>query len=338
MKTSLPLILFKLAAILLKSETYEMKNASKEEITMIETNQNIVPHLWFDKEANEAADFYASIFPESRIRNVTTLQETPSGNSDLVSFELWGQEFMAINAGPYFKFNPSVSFMVHFDPSQEKDASNMLDKVWNKLSKGGTVLMPLDKYPFSEKYGWIQDKYGLSWQLILTNPEVEKRSKVVPSFMFVNDQCGRAEEAMHFYLSVFKNSKQGSIARYPQSMESAKEDTIMYSDFMIENQWFIAMDSSKDHKFNFIEAISFMVKCDTQDEIDYYWEKLSAVPESEQCGWLKDKYGMSWQIVPREKDEMMSDNSTQEQIARVTQATLKMKKLNLKELQKAYKG
>ncbi|QTN00742.1 VOC family protein [Sediminibacillus dalangtanensis] len=305
---------------------------------MINTNQNIVPHLWFDKEANDAAKFYASIFPESRITNVTTLQATPSGDSDLVSFELWGQEFMAINAGPFFKFNPSVSFMVNFDPSQEKDASEKINKVWNKLSKGGSVLMPLDKYPFSDKYGWIQDKYGLSWQLVLSNPEGEDRPTILPSLMFVGDKCGRAEEAIHFYMSIFNNSKQGLIARYPQDMEPDKEGTIMFSDFMLENQWFAAMDSARDHEFNFIEAISFMVKCETQDEIDYYWDKLSAVPESEQCGWLKDKYGLSWQIVPREKDEMMSNNSTQEQISRVTQATLKMKKIDLNGLQKAYRS
>ncbi|QDP41572.1 VOC family protein [Radiobacillus deserti] len=305
---------------------------------MIKTYQKFVPHLWFDKEAHEAAEFYASIFPESRITNVTTLKETPSGDSDLISFELWGQEFMAINAGPSFKFNPSVSFMVQFDPLREKDASKRLDKVWNKLSEGGTVLAPLDKNPFSEKYGWIQDKYGLSWQLMLTSPEDGERPKIMPSLMFAGDQLGKAEEAILFYMSVFKNSKQGLIARYPQGMELEKEGTIMFSDFMLENQWFAAMDGARDHKFNFIEAISFMVKCETQAEIDYYWDKLSAVPESEQCGWLKDMYGVSWQIVPKEKDEMMSNNSTQEQISRVTQATLNMKKLDLKELQKAYKG
>jgi predicted 3-demethylubiquinone-9 3-methyltransferase (glyoxalase superfamily) len=304
---------------------------------MTKSNQNIVPHLWYDKEANEAAEFYASIFPDSNITNLTTLHDTPSGDAYLVSFELWGQKFMAISAGPFFKFNPSVSFIVNFDPSREKDAREKINEVWDKLSEGGTALMPLDKYPFSEKYGWIQDKYGLSWQLILTNPEGEERPTIVPSLMFAGDQCGKAEEAINFYLSVFKNSKQGLVARYPQGMEPDKEGTIMFADFMLENQWFAAMDSARDHKFSFNEAISFMVYCDTQEEIDYYWDKLSLVPEAEQCGWLKDKYGVSWQIVPREMEEMMS-SSNPEQIARVTKATLKMKKLDLAELQKAYKG
>ncbi|MNP36869.1 3-demethylubiquinone-9 3-methyltransferase [compost metagenome] len=109
----------------------------------------------------------------------------------------------------------------------------------------------------------------------------------------------------------------------------------MFSDFMLKSQWFSAMDSAQEHNFSFNEAISFMVYCDTQEDIDYYWEKLSAVPEAEQCGWLKDKYGLSWQIVPNEMDEMMS-KGTPEQIANVTMAFLKMKKFDLAELRKAY--
>lgn len=300
--------------------------------------QTIVPHLWYNKEALEAATFYASIFPESNINNITTIHDTPSGNADIISFELWGHKFMSINAGPHFTFNPSISFMVNFDPSREKDASTKLDMVWNQLTEGGTVLMPLDTYPFSEKYGWIQDKYGLSWQLILTNPEGDERPTIIPSFTFVGDNCGKAEEAINFYMSVFKDSKQGDIERYTKGMEPDKEGTIMFSDFMLENQWFTAMDSALNHPFNFNEAISFMVYCDTQEEIDHYWHKLSSVPEAEQCGWLKDTYGLSWQIVPTEMEKMMSSNSTPEQIERVSQATLRMKKLDIRELQQAYIG
>lgn len=300
---------------------------------MTKTNQNIIPHLWYDKEANEAAAFYVSIFQDSNITNITTIKDTPSGDARSVSFELRGQKFMAISAGPYFKFNPSVSFIVNFEPARDEDASAKINEVWNKLSEGGTVLMPLDKYPFSERYGWIQDKYGLSWQLILTKPEGEEVPTIVPSLMFTGDLCGKAEEAMNFYLSVFKNSKRGYIARYPQGMEPDKEGTIMFSDFSLSNQWFAIMDSARDHQFSFNEAISFMVYCDTQEEIDYYWDKLSAVPEAEQCGWLKDKFGVSWQIVPRELDEMMSNGSPEQY-----RELLKMKKLDLAKLKKAYKG
>lgn len=299
--------------------------------------QKITPHLWFDKEAREAAEFYTSLFPDSKVTHITALHDTPSGDTDIVSFELAGQSFMAISAGPLFKFNPSVSFFVNFDPSKDKDARNNLDRMWEKLSEGGSALMPLDKYPFSEHYGWVQDKYGLTWQLILTNPEGEERPFIIPSLLFVGEVAGRAEEAIEHYLSIFKNSKMGALARYGAGQEPDREGTVMFADFMLEGQWFAAMDSAQEHNFAFNEAISLLVECETQEEIDYFWERLSAVPEAEQCGWLKDKFGLSWQISPAGLDEMMT-NGTPEQIDRVTQAFLPMKKFNIAELQKAYEG
>lgn len=299
--------------------------------------QKITPHLWFDKEAKEAAEFYTSIFPNSKITSSTIIKNTPSGDCDVMAFTIMGYNFMSISAGPLFKFNPSTSFMVNFDPSQDSQAKTRIDEIWQKLSEGGKILMPLDKYPFSERYGWVQDKYGLSWQLILTNPEGEDRPLIIPSLLFTDKVHGKAEETSNFYLSVFKNSKKGAVARYPAGMEPEKEGTIMFTDFMIENQWFAAMDSAREHNFAFNEAISFMINCENQDEIDYYWEKLSAVPEAEQCGWLKDKFGLSWQVVPSTLNDMMK-NGTPEQIGRVTQAFLPMKKFDLEQLNKAYQG
>jgi predicted 3-demethylubiquinone-9 3-methyltransferase (glyoxalase superfamily) len=302
-----------------------------------EIQQRIVPHLWFNKEAKEAAAFYCSIFPDSGISSVTTLRDTPSGDCDLVSFKLSGHSFMAISAGPLFKFNPSISFMVNFDPSRDGDAKTRIDEVWARLSEGGTALMPIGKYPFSERYGWIQDKYGLSWQLILTNPEGEERPFIIPSLLFVKDVYGKAEEASEFYLSVFKHSKRGMMARYGAGREPDKEGAVMFTDFMLDKQWFAAMDSAHAHDFAFNEAISFLISCETQEEIDYYWSKLSAVPQAEQCGWLKDGYGLSWQIVPAVMDKMMQDKDP-EKLARVTRAFLKMKKFDLATLLEAFEG
>jgi predicted 3-demethylubiquinone-9 3-methyltransferase (glyoxalase superfamily) len=299
--------------------------------------QKITPHLWFDKEAREAAEFYTSVFPDSKITNTSTLHDTPSGDTDLVSFDLAGQSFMAISAGPLFKFNPSVSFFVNFDPSQDKNARQNIDILWEKLIQGGAALMPIQEYPFSKRYGWVQDKYGLSWQLILSNPEGEERPVIIPSLLFVGDVAGRAEEAINFYLSVFNDSKLGSIQRYGPGQEPDKEGTITFADFMLLGQWFAAMDSAHKHEFAFNEAISFIVHCDDQGEIDYYWDRLSAVPEAEQCGWLKDRFGLSWQVAPTSMGEMMG-NGTTEQIERLTQAFLQMKKFDLAELQRAYEG
>lgn len=296
--------------------------------------QKIIPHLWFDKEAKEAAAFYASVFPNSKVTSTTIITNTPSGDCDIVSFEVMGLDFQAISAGPYFKINPSISFMVNFDPSQDSEASAHIDDIWTKLIDGGMALMELGEYPFSKRYGWVQDKYGVSWQLILTNPEGEKRPFIVPSLLFVGDVCGKAEESSDFYISIFKNAKRGTIARYTAGSEPDKEGTVMFTDFQLEGQWFAAMDSAHEHKFAFSEATSFIVKCDTQEEIDYYWNKLSAVPEAEQCGWLKDKYGVSWQITPTMMDEAMASGD-QEKIGRVTQAFLKMKKFDIATLQAA---
>ena len=296
--------------------------------------QKITPHLWFDVEAKEAAAFYASVFDNSAVTNVTTIHDTPSGDCDVVSFKVSGHPFMAISAGPLFKPNPSVSFIVNFDPSRDKDAGRKLDAVWGKLSEGGTALMPLDKYPFSECYGWVPDKYSVSWQLILSDPAGEPRPAIIPSLLFVGANCGKAEEAIEFYLSVFGNAKQGMTVRYPAGREPDKEGTIMFADFMLENTWLAAMDSAHEHNFSFNEAICLMVSCDTQEEIDYFWEKLSAVPEAEQCGWIKDRYGLSWQIIPKVMGELMG-GSDREKATRVTQAMLQMKKLDIEKLKAA---
>jgi predicted 3-demethylubiquinone-9 3-methyltransferase (glyoxalase superfamily) len=150
----------------------------------------ITPHLWFDKEAKQAAEFYVSIFPNSEITHASTIKNTPSGDCDVVSFKLNGQPFMAISAGPLFKFN---------------------------------------------------------------------------------------------------------------------------------------------------ESISFVIPCESQQEIDYYWEKLSADPQAGQCGWLKDKYGLSWQVTPTALGELMSRGDPA-RTARVTQAFLKMKKFDIAALKRAYEG
>lgn len=299
--------------------------------------QKIIPHLWFDKEAKEAAEFYASAFPDAHVIHVDTLHNTPSGDCDIVTFSIAGYSFMAISAGPLSKINPSISFFVNFDPSKDDQAEAHLEELWQKLSNGGKALMPLDAYPFSKKYGWIEDRYGVSWQLMLTDPAGEERPFIIPSIMYTKDMAGKAEEATDYYISVFKDSKRGQIARYPAGMEPHKEGTIMFTDFQLLNQWFAAMDAAGEHAFAFNEGVSLIVKCKDQEEIDYYTEKLSAHPESEQCGWVKDRYGVSWQITPTDMDDMMR-NATPEQKDRVTQAFLAMKKFDIAALRKAFEG
>ena len=290
--------------------------------------QKIIPHLWFDKEADEASKFYMSLFEGSKLKDKTTLDDTPSGSANMITVELAGQEFMLLSAGPLFKFTPAVSFLIACSSVEE------VEVLWEKLIENGAALMPLDAYPFSKKYGWVMDKYGLSWQVMYMG-DFEIKQKITPTLMFVGDQCGNAEEAIQFYTSLFKQSSVGNILRYGEDAAPDKANTIQHVDFVLENQSFSAMDSAHKHNFTFNEAISLMVMCDTQEEIDYYWDKLSAVPEAEQCGWLKDKYGFSWQIVPTIMNDMMQ-NKDPKKLAQVTEAFLKMKKFDIPELIKAY--
>ncbi len=278
--------------------------------------QKITPNLWFDGNAKEAVDFYVAAFPESKV--VSTMNYPNSAEEGLadfqlglagkvltIEFELGSQRFIAINAGPEFKINQSISFMLNFDPSKDDQAQEHLDELWNKLVDGGQALMPLNEYPFSKRYGWVQDRYGLTWQLMLTNPDGEPRPFITPVLMFSGEKTNHAKEAIDFYLSVFKDSKQGTLAPYAQDTGPAKAGSLMFADFMLEGQWFAAMDSGVEMNIPFNEAVSLSVACKDQAEIDYFWEKLSTVPDSEQCGWCKDQFGVSWQVVPDNIEELM---------------------------------
>ncbi len=292
--------------------------------------QKIVPHLWYDKEAEEAVRLYVDLFDNAKLTYSTIVPDTPSGDAQSVVFTLSGQDFMAISAGPFFKFNPSISLMVRCESQKE-----VKDK-WDVLSLKGEVLMPLGEYPFNPYYGWVQDRYGLSWQLMLGD-ETGTTQKITPNLLFSGSANGKAEEAINFYVEVFEDSKAGFISRYKQGEAQSEKARINYADFTLRGMNFSAMDNGYDVDYTFSEAFSLIVYCKDQTEIDFYWYKLSAVPQAEQCGWLKDKFGVSWQIIPYELDEMMMDAS-QEKVKRVTKAFLEMKKLDLQALRNAFAG
>lgn len=295
--------------------------------------KKITPCLWFDNEAEEAAAFYTSVFQSgSIIKTSHYLTETPSnkplGSVMEVYFEIEGQTFSALNGGDFFTPNPSISFFVNRDSAEE------VEELWNKLIEGGIALMPLGEYPFSQQYGWVQDKYGISWQIIFSNPNGDPRPNIVPSLLFTKDMNGKAEAALRFYDSVFTDTELGQIVTYPEDTEMHEVGNLMFGDLRIEEQWLAAMDGGTPHQFSFSEGISLQVFCEDQTEIDELYEKLSAVPEAEVCGWLKDKFGVSWQIVPEELIHLL-DESDSEKTKRVMEALLKMKKLDVETLRNA---
>lgn len=279
---------------------------------------SIYPCLWFDGKAKEAAEFYCSVFKNSRIT-----ADTPM----VVTFEISGNQFMGLNGGPQFTPNPSISFFVVCDTSGETE------EAWEQLSEGGSVLMPLDKYEWSEKYGWVQDRFGVSWQLSYGKLE-DVGQKITPSLMFTREYAGKAEEAIHFYTSLFRDSSVEGILKY-SAKEGDVEGYVKHAQFRLNDQVFMAMDSSISHAFSFNEGISLVVTCETQEEIDHFWNSFTEEGEESRCGWLKDKYGVWWQIIPAALGELMSDP---EKGGRVGQALMQMKKLDIAILQQAYEG
>jgi predicted 3-demethylubiquinone-9 3-methyltransferase (glyoxalase superfamily) len=276
--------------------------------------RNIYPCLWFDGNAKEAATFYCSVFGNSKIITDTGM---------VVMFEIDGKKIMGLNAGPMFTINPSISFFVTCTSFEE------IDDLWNKLIDGGTVMMALDKYPWGERYGFVKDKFNMTWQLIVPiNPSINE--KIMMSMLFVGEQFGKAEEAMKYYTSIFPDSSVISAKFIEEGRpQPAVAGTLEFGQFNLGNEKFVAMDGAGEHTFQFHEGLSYVVECDTQEEIDNYWNTLTQGGGESQCGWLKDKYGVSWQIIPSILSKLMSDT---EKAPRVIQAFLKMKKFDIETL------
>ena len=296
--------------------------------------QKITPNFWFNKNAAEAVALYTSIFPDSRINKTThygkegyDFHQMPEGTVLTIEFELYGESFVALNGGPIFQLNPSVSLMAICDTEEE------LNGLWDKLSEGGSVLMELDKYDWSPLYGWCNDRFGVSWQLYLGDGQ-DTGQKIIPTLMFTHEQCGKAEEAVRFYTSVFEDSRIDGFLKY-EAGDHDKEGLIKHSQFEIRDYVLAAMDSSLPHGFTFNEAMSFIVHCKTQGEVDKYWNALTADGGAEsQCGWLKDKYGLSWQIVPQQLYDLM-DLEDKAKASNVMNAMLHMQKLVIADLEAA---
>lgn len=275
--------------------------------------QKIVPSLWFDHVAAEAANFYAEVLPGATVTDtqyyptegLLDFQQEFAGKELTVEFEVQGYRFVAINAGPQFRVNPSVSFMLNFDPSRDERAREHLDEAWAALSDGGSELMPLGEYEFSPHYGWIQDRFGVSWQLILTDAAGEPRPFVIPNLLFGGSAQNRAGAAMEHYTSVFEGARTGAVWRYPDAVGPAPAGSILFGELNLFGQWFALMDSAVEQDFTFNPGVSLMLQCQDQEELDRYWHELSAVPEAEQCGWLVDRFGLSWQVVPANMSELM---------------------------------
>ncbi|HUR67389.1 MAG TPA: VOC family protein [Chitinophagaceae bacterium] len=277
-------------------------------------SNTMYPCLWFDGNAEEAAKFYCGILKDSTVKVCTPM---------VVTFELCGKQFMGLNGGPMFQPNPSISFFVKCTSIDETN------EVWGKLIEGGSALIPIDKQPWNKRYGWVKDKFGFTWQVMVSDRENDKQT-ICPAMLFTQNKFGKAEEAVKLYTSLFKNSNIDVLIPYPDG--DANAGKVMFSEFKLNGYNIVAMDGPGEHTYTFNEAVSLVVNCDTQEEIDHYWGKFTANGGQEsQCGWLKDKWGVSWQIVPAVLGKLMTGPNAQ----KVMQAFMKMKKFIIADLEKA---
>ncbi len=294
--------------------------------------KNISTCIWMDNQAEEMLAFYQTVFKNvQKLRSTNYSQASsamsgqPAGSLMTLEFEIEGQEFMVLNGGPIFKPNPSISFYIACKTVAE------VDETFKRLSEDGEVLMPLDKYPFSERFGWLNDKFGVSWRV---NLAVDSLQKITASLMFCGANEGRAEEAMKLYTSIFKNSKIVQTHRFEEG-QGGTVGHVKHGVFDLDGEQFIAFDAPGNHAFNFNEGVSFIVNCKTQEEINDFWSKLTEGGRPSQCGWLSDKFGVSWQIVPTVLVDMLQEKEPA-RYENVMNALMQMTKLDIDALKAAY--
>ncbi|HLS95634.1 MAG TPA: VOC family protein [Sphingobacterium sp.] len=270
----------------------------------------IYPAIWFDNTARHAFDYYASLFHEVSIMD---------SNPVTVAAKVLGTDFIGINGGPAFRPNPAISFMIVRETQAE------IEKIWNGLAAEGHTLMPLDSYPWSPYYGWLSDRYDVSWQLYQGKLADVNEQSIVPTLMFCGPQQGRCAEATSFYERIFKNFVKQGVLTYP---DGDVKGQVMHTQFVLEGYTIAAMDSGVPQPFTFTEGVSLVIECDDQSEIDYYWHSLTKDGEESRCGWCKDPYGVSWQIVPKNLGGILQANP------RASEALMQMQKIIMEDLKK----
>ncbi len=294
--------------------------------------KRITPFLWFEKDIQAITDYYSSIFPNITSSDEHEINNTPSGSVQTKTIYIYGVRFDLMTAGPYLPYNPTVSFIIN------TESVNEAEKLWNKITLEGKILMPLGTYDFAAIYGWAQDKYGVSWQVMFRTGE-QSQQKITSTLMFCGDVCGRAEEAMNFYVNIFKNSHTDYCEKYDgtEPFNDIRAKT-KHAGFTLDGSAFSVLDSGMISPLTFDQSVSFVVNCADQAEVDYYYSELIKDGGKEvECGWVSDKFGVPWQVVPTRMLTMLS-TGTPDQIKRVTESFMQMKKFDIQTLENAFEG
>lgn len=208
--------------------------------------QTIIPHLWYDTAAKEAVAFYVELFG-GKIDWTYTITDTPSGDSDLIQFQLGDMTLAAISAGPYFKLNESMSLMVNVASKDE------VTRLYQALSEGGRILMPLAEYPFSPYYVWLEDRFGLSWQLSYA-PDLDKPYQFDICLLFSQEQVGLAQPMLDYYKDKLPQASVGQLSYYGEGEAAVETAKLNYAELFIGDQKIIAMDHGYGGEASFNEA------------------------------------------------------------------------------------
>ena len=293
--------------------------------------QRIVPNVWCQGNATSVGEFYAAVLPQASAQvsmsypmdDLPDFQRDLAGQPLVIDVNVSGYQIRLINAGHEFRPTPALSLIVNMDPllfdGGEEEARTRIHSMWAAFAEGGEVRMELGEYPHSKLYGWVEDRFGVNWQLMLSAPAGEPRPLISVQFLFTGARA-QAQQAMELYTGLLPDSGAGRVVPH-----AGNTDAIMFAEFKLAGQRFSAMDGGTDHHFTFTPGLSLEIACADQDEIDFLWEALSSVPEAEQCGWLMDSFGVSWQIVPGNMGQLMAHPGAYQRM-------LAMKKIIMAEL------
>ncbi|WP_317914818.1 VOC family protein [Carnobacterium maltaromaticum] len=281
------------------------------------------PCLWVDNQVEEMTELYTKVFENGKpLKTLYFLEDAHGKIGDILtqSVQLANQEFILLNGGPEFKATPSISYMITCT------SETQLQVLWQELSEGGKLLMNLAIYPGVGQFGWLEDRFGISWQFSLD--QSSSSQKITPCFMFSGEQYGNASRAVAEWIEVFQS---GEILEH----YSNEDLTTKLAKFTLHQQEFMAMDSAVDHDFTFSLANSFYVYCENQKEIDRLWTAITSKGTEMPCGWMGDRFGVAWQTVTRDMDTMLDRKNLTKALA-VTQAVYGMMKIDSEELRRIY--
>lgn len=280
------------------------------------SKEKITPCLWFNGKAKEAAEFYCA-----HLQNAHKVAESPL----VIDIEVDGNRISCLEGGPYFTPNASISLTCVCSTTEE------IDRIWNAFIDGGNVLMDIGTYPWSARYGWLNDRYGISWQFIVGDIS-ESAQRITPSLLFTKEQYGRAEEAINYYTSLFPESHIKGIFRYTKEESPEEEGKIAHSEISLAGCTLMLLESAQSQTFTFNEGVSLMIHCADQAEIDYYWDNLTSDGRESMCGWLTDKFGVSWQVIPAVLSDIMQDPA---KAPKAASAFMQMRKFEIDKLMQA---